>query len=127
MTGRWDHGMRPTTAPPGGAARDPDEVGHPVTTHQADRLRAMLAAILPGNRFYARKFAATGVDVSAVLSHLPFTTKAELVADQQEHPPYGTVLTEPLQRYNRLHQSSGTTTGRPLRWLDTPESWQWVL
>ncbi len=63
----------------------------------------------------------------ALLAHLPFTTKAELVADQQEHPPYGTVLTEPLQRYNRLHQTSGTTTGRPLRWLDTPESWQWVM
>lgn len=53
---------------------------------------------------------------------VPFTTKAELVADQAAHPPYGTVLTEPLTRYTRCHQTSGTT-GVPLRWLDTPESW----
>jgi phenylacetate-CoA ligase len=58
---------------------------------------------------------------------LPFTTKDELIADQAADPPYGTVLTYPLGRYNRLHQTSGTTTGRPLCWLDTPESWQWIL
>src|SRR5438105_884908 len=58
---------------------------------------------------------------------LPFTTKAELIADQAAHPPYGTGLTYPLDRYNRLHQTSGTTTGRPLCWLDTPEPSQCVL
>jgi phenylacetate-CoA ligase len=36
------------------------------------------------------------------------------------------VLTYPLSRYSRLHQTSATS-GRPLRWLDTPESWRWVL
>jgi len=34
------------------------------------------------------------------------------------------VLTYPLQRYTRFHMTSGTT-GSPLRWLDTPESWEW--
>ena len=62
----------------------------------------------------------------ADLKRLPFTTKAELVADQAEHPPYGSNLTYPLDRYCRLHQTSGTS-GRPLRWLDTPESWAWAL
>jgi phenylacetate-CoA ligase len=57
---------------------------------------------------------------------LPFTTKAELVADQERHPPYGTLLTYEPSRYTRLHQTSGTK-GAPLRWLDTPESWQWML
>jgi phenylacetate-CoA ligase len=95
-----------------------------ITAHQAERLRALLTAILPGNRFYARKLAGRGP--GARLADLPFTTKAELVADQQAHPPYGTALTFPLGRYCRLHQSSGTTTGRPLRWLDTAESWQWL-
>jgi phenylacetate-CoA ligase len=61
------------------------------------------------------------------LTTLPFTTKADLIADQTAHPPYGTILTYPLARYSRLHQTSGTTTGQPLCWLDTPESWQWVL
>ncbi len=117
--------MPPATADP-----------HDVAALQADRLRALFAA-LPANPFYASKLA--GISLSPLttdplrgypdspLTTLPFTTKAELIADQQAHPPYGTVLTYPLDRYNRLHQTSGTTTGRPLCWLDTPESWQWVL
>lgn len=58
---------------------------------------------------------------------VPFTTKAELVADQAANPPYGSNLTRPIQEYTRLHQTSGTTTGQPLRWLDTPRSWNWIL
>src|SRR5262249_10659580 len=52
--------------------------------------------------------------------------KAELCADQQAHPPHGEGLTYPLDRYCRLHQTSGTS-GQPLRWLDTRESWEWAL
>src|SRR2546423_1246773 len=82
--------------------------------------------LLHGNRFYAEKFA--GLDLDAVaLTDLPFTTKAELLADQRTHPPYGSALSFPLSRYTRMHQSSGTTTGQPLRWLDTPEGWNWML
>jgi phenylacetate-CoA ligase len=91
----------------------------------ADRLRALFA-VLPENPFYSRKFSARSTQQSA-LSRLPFTTKAELIADQAARPPYGTVLTFPLAHYTRLHQTSGTTTGRPLCWLDTPESWQWII
>lgn len=98
---------------------------------QAERLRALLGAVLPGNRFYARKFAEAGVlpaDVStaADLTRLPFTTKEEILADQAAHPPYGEIHSLPRQRYVRLHQTSGTS-GRPLRWLDTLESWRWLL
>jgi phenylacetate-CoA ligase len=60
------------------------------------------------------------------LARLPLTTKAELVADQEAHPPWGTALTEPLERYTRYCQTS-STTGRPMRWIDTNESWQWLL
>jgi phenylacetate-CoA ligase len=98
---------------------------------QAERLRALLAAFPPGNAFYARKFAEARLDPAkantpADLTALPFTTKAELLADQEAHPPYGTVHALPRSRYCRLHQTSGTA-GRPLRWLDTPESWDWLL
>ena len=47
-----------------------------------------------------------------------------MVADQAAHPPFGTNLTYPLERYVRVHQTSGTS-GAPLRWLDTQESWDW--
>jgi phenylacetate-CoA ligase len=98
---------------------------------QGDRLRALLKEVLPHNRFYAGKFAAanlapTSIQTPADLTRLPYTTKAELLADQECHPPYGQVLTYPLARYHRLHQTSGTS-GRPLRWLDTPESWSRLL
>jgi phenylacetate-CoA ligase len=93
---------------------------------QRRRLGLLLREILPANRFYAEKLA--GLDLAdAELHRLPFTTKAELVADQAAHPPYGTDLTYPLARYSRMHQTSGTTSGTPLRWLDTPESWSWLL
>jgi phenylacetate-CoA ligase len=102
---------------------------------QHERLCALLSEILPGNRFYARKFAEAGVDLRAlaggsrlneVWPTLPFTTKAELLEDQEAHPPYGELHSYPRDRYSRLHQTSGTA-GRPLRWLDTPESWAWLL
>jgi len=56
---------------------------------------------------------------------LPFTTKADLAADQAAEPPFGTNLTFPLDHYVRLHQTSGSSGQSPLRWLDTAESWEW--
>lgn len=99
---------------------------------QADRLAELLSQVVPANRFWTRKFADAGVDPTTVrspddLQRLPFVTKAELVEDQQANPPYGTNLTFGLSEYSRLHQTSGTTTGNPLRWLDTTASWNWML
>ena len=91
------------------------------------RLARALPELLLTNVFYGRKVADAGIrDVRELRSvrDLPFTTKAELSRDQTEHPPFGSNLTYPIDRYVRLHQTSGTT-GRPLRVLDTAESWQW--
>src|SRR2546423_1771813 len=87
------------------------------------RLQAGLTSLLETNRFYQARLhpVATWDD----FERLPFTTKAELMADQQAHPPFGTNLTFPIDRYSRLHQTSGTSGTTPLRWLDTPESWDW--
>src|SRR5260370_34407389 len=90
---------------------------------QHERLSALLATILPHNPFYARKLA--GCDLTT-FHQLPFTAKAELLADQAQFPPYGTDLTYPLTRYSRFHQTSGTSA-QPLRWLATAESWAWAL
>jgi phenylacetate-CoA ligase len=85
------------------------------------RLAAMLPELTRNNAFYRAKL---GPSEFHELRGLPFTTKAELSEDQAAHPPFGTNLTYPVERYTRLHQTSGTT-GRPLRLLDTAESWQW--
>jgi phenylacetate-CoA ligase len=97
---------------------------------QIDRVRELLRRILPGNAFYARKFAGRDPERLQTIddfTRLPFTTKSELADDQLAHPPYGSALSFSLDRYCRLHQTSGTSTGRPLRWLDTSESWEWLL
>src|SRR5688572_5357214 len=98
---------------------------------QGTRLSRLVADIHGRNAFYTGKLDGAGVSPGTVtyladLERLPLTTKAELVADQAGAPPWGTALTEPLGHYTRYCQTS-STTGRPLRWVDTPESWQWVL
>ncbi len=95
---------------------------------QSHRLRVLLEQVKASNPFYQRKYASLGADPATIdWRCLPFTHKAELIADQSEYPPYGSNLTYEARRYIRLHQTSGTSSGRPLRWLDTAESWDWML
>lgn len=92
---------------------------------QLAKLRAGLSEVLRGNPFWRERLhEVRGWDD---FERLPLTTKADLVADQAAHPPFGTNLTYPLERYVRLHQTSGSSGDQPLRWLDTAESWDWWL
>ena len=98
---------------------------------QLEKLRALLEEMIPGNRFQAARLAAAGVDAGVAslaefAARMPFTTKAELVADQAANPPHGSNLTFPIERYSRFCQTSGTTA-QPLVILDTAESWEWLL
>ena len=95
---------------------------------QDQRLRSLITE-LATNQFYQEKSRAAQVELSRIecaedLRSLPFTTKQELVDEQLAHPQFGRLLTYPLSCYRYFHQTSGTT-GRPLKWLDTEESWQW--
>ena len=99
--------------------------------HQHRRLARLLSAVHGRNRFYTRKLDEAGVRLDTLrlpgdFQTLPLTTKHELSADQDAFPPWGTAYTEPLDRYTRYSQTS-STTGRPLRWVDTNQSWQWAL
>jgi len=96
--------------------------GEGLAALQRRKFADLLREILATNPFYRRKF--TGVSFDAPLHRLPFTTRAEIQQNQLDHPPYGTNLTYPRERYVRLHQTSGSTA-TPLRWLDTVESWAW--
>jgi phenylacetate-CoA ligase len=98
---------------------------------QLRSLNALFGEIVPSNAFYTRKILEAGAGQSfssleEFSAGFPFTTKDEIVRDQQNHPPYGSNLTYPLETYSRLHATSGTT-GKPLRWLDTAESWDLLL
>jgi len=97
---------------------------------QSERLRLLMME-LTTNEFYQAKARAAHIALESIerledLNALPFTTKAELVAEQTAHPPFGRLLTYSLSSYHYFHQTSGTT-GRPLRWLDTAESWDWWM
>jgi phenylacetate-CoA ligase len=81
--------------------------------------------VLRSNAFWRSRL--TDVHGWDDFERLPLTTKDDLLEDQAAHPPFGTNLTHPLDRYVRLHQTSGSTGAQPLRWLDTAESWDWWL
>ena len=105
-----------------------------LAAHQGARLQELLRQVHGCNDFYTRKFEAAGISLSALntlsfpadLGRLPQTTKREFIEDQAAYPPFGSALTYPLDRYTRFCQTS-STTGTPLRWIDTHESWQWML
>jgi phenylacetate-CoA ligase len=96
---------------------------------QFQKLKEVLRIAGRGNQFYRRKFQEHGLvldDIRSLddLDKLPFSYKIEFQKDQEENPPFGTNLSEPLKNYVHYHQTTGTT-GRPLKWLDTNQSWQW--
>lgn len=95
---------------------------------QLQSLNELLHQLVPANPFYTQKTLENSAPreyktLESFQDLFPFTTKPELAADQAQHPLYGRNLTYPLERYSRFHQTSGTS-GKPLRWLDTPESWE---
>jgi phenylacetate-CoA ligase len=98
--------------------------------HQWRRFQALAREVFPANRFLGRKWQAAGLgraedlDGWDAFGRLPFATKHEFVEDQVAEPPFGSNLTYPIERYVRVHQTSGTS-GAPVRWLDTEESWAW--
>lgn len=98
--------------------------------HQSNRFTQLLQHGL--SPFLSNWWKAHGVTVDRSIAFeklidLPCISKSELMTDQLAHPPYGTNLTQPFTNYVRLHQTSGTTSGQPLRWLDTAQSWEWIL
>lgn len=111
------------------SSRFPDRIE--IRARQLSQLRALVRELDPSNRFYAPRLHEAGVtpgisSLEEFSARMPFTTKDELVADHDANPPYGSNLTYPLSRYTRFNHTSGTT-GKLLRWLDTPESWDWML
>jgi phenylacetate-CoA ligase len=95
--------------------------------HQCARLNRLLDEILPANRFYADKLARVRRPITSLaeLADWPFTSKEELIAADRGDK-FAANLTYPLDRYARLHQTSGMR-GRPLVVLDTGEDWEWWL
>ena len=102
-----------------------------ISEHQLALLNRLIAELLESNPFYSPRLCAAGLErgvtsLDEFSRRMSFTTKHELTLNQRDHPPFGTNLTYPLERYTRFNQTSGTT-GAPMRWLDTPDSWSGLV
>ena len=94
--------------------------------HQLDKLNALLAKVLPQNRFYHDKLPELRLPVESMeqLADLPFTFKDELAG--AAHDDLTANLTYAIADYVRFHRTSGTR-GRPMIVLDTRDDWQWWI
>jgi phenylacetate-CoA ligase len=101
---------------------------------RADQLEAaseLADRVLRSDNFNSRRLRAAGLTTANQVvenwEQMPFTTKQDLLDDATTHAPWGSIATEPLAGYTRFCQTSGTSTGQPLAWLDTPDSWRTLL
>jgi phenylacetate-CoA ligase len=86
---------------------------------QGERLRAVVAYAHATSAFWRRKLDDAGVppgDVRGMadLEALPLTTRAELDAEQAEHPPFGDYTCSPRETWMGIFTTSGTS-GRKLK------------
>ena len=102
-------------------------------SNQWRKLRSIVLNLATTDSFYGKKIREWELKVSRLnriedfLAQVPFTTKADIQADRAAHPPFGTNLTRAIHQYTRFCQTSGTSTGEPMAWVDTPESWEAML
>jgi phenylacetate-CoA ligase len=85
----------------------------PPTTEAFARLQETLDWVYAHSPYYRRLFDAAGVHPGDLRSYeefralVPRTAKAELVANQRAHPPFGEFLAAPRSRFGSLHTSPG--------------------
>jgi phenylacetate-CoA ligase len=102
-------------------------------SNQWRKLRSIVLNLATTDSFYGKKIREWELKVSRLnriddfIAQVPFTTKADIQADRAENPPFGTNLTRAIHQYTRFCQTSGSSTGQPMAWLDTPESWEAML
>ena len=102
-------------------------------SNQWRKLRTLLLQLSTMDGFYGRRFREAGVRVTSMnrledfVKNMPLTVKADLEADREANPPFGTNLTRAVGQYTRFCQTSGSSTGKPMAWIDTPDSWEAML
>jgi phenylacetate-CoA ligase len=85
---------------------------------QDERLRTVVDFVYETSGFWRRKLDEAGgpEEIRSVddLPKLPFTTRAELDAEQAEHPPFGDYTCTPREQWTGIFTTSGTS-GRKLK------------
>lgn len=102
-------------------------------SNQWRKLRGIVMHLATSDSYYGRRFRDWGVRITTMnrledfVAKIPPTVKSDLLQDRIESPPFGTNLMKPLPHYTRFCATSGTSTGEPMAWIDTPESWETML
>lgn len=97
---------------------------------QTLKLRRLLHHTWKHNRFYQAKWTRAGLKPSGLktlqdFTAFPFTTREELVHDQEVAPPLGLNTAVDVSEFKHIYRSTGTTQ-QPLFWADTLLSWKWA-
>ena len=105
--------------------------GEALRTLQSERLRAMVRYVWEETPFWRAKMETAGVapdDIAGIedVAKLPTCDKAELLADQAAHPPFGSYVGIPRTHWFKTTATSGTT-GRPLKRVYSERDWNYVL
>lgn len=85
----------------------------PPTAESFAELRQTLGWVQQNSPWYRRRLAESGVELGEIRDYddfrrrVPRTAKADLVANQREHPPFGEFLAVPRERFGSLHTSPG--------------------
>lgn len=102
-------------------------------SNQWRKLRSIVLNLATTDSYYGKRIREWELKVSRMnriedfVAQVPFTTKADIQADRVANPPFGTNLTRAIHQYTRFCQTSGTSTGEPMAWVDTAESWDAML
>lgn len=97
-----------------------------LVAHQLGRLNALLAEVLPNNKFYRERYAKDSLHLESLdaLSQLPLMHKSDWINDDltgiANHHSLG------ADQYRRYHRTSGTR-GRPMVILDSQRDWEWWI
>ena len=98
---------------------------------QSERLRNMVRYVWEETPFWRAKMDVAGVtpqDIAGIedISKLPTCDKAELLADQAAHPPFGSYVGVPRSHWFKMTATSGTT-GTPLKRVYSQRDWECIL
>jgi phenylacetate-CoA ligase len=92
---------------------------------QDERLRAVVKYVRATSGFWRERLD-TDVRGVADLERLPLTTRAELDAEQAEHPPFGDYTCSPRETWMGMFTTSGTS-GRKLKRVVSWRDWRLMI
>ncbi|MGK5497196.1 phenylacetate--CoA ligase family protein [Streptomyces sp. URMC 125] len=91
------------------------------------KLRRALDRARASSPFWRERLPGDITSMDDYTARVPLLYKADLLASQQEVPPYGTIPSLDPSVGVRHHQTSGTSGNPPVRTFDTVRDWTWSV